>query len=110
MNAVTGWLFVTALAASVLTVPVNAQVSQKDSAGIRITVSASPSRPADAVVLASSPRVVIGARTDGDVRLQSIRHVAVLSDGRIVHELPCGCRRCRFRSDRFIESVDHAVE
>ena len=84
MNAVVRWRWGVGLAACVVTVPMRAQVSQRDSAGISITSSASPSRPADAVVLASSPRVVISARTDGGIRLQSIQHVAVLSDSRIV--------------------------
>ncbi len=71
------------LAASALTVPLSAQISHRDSAGIRITTSNSPSSPANAVVLAPSPRVVFGSPTDGNLRLQAIRFVTVLSNGRV---------------------------
>jgi hypothetical protein len=63
-------------------VPVSAQVTTLDSAGIAIVTSTAPTRPRDALVLTPTPRINIGG--DSSAVFRGIHRVVVLSDGQIV--------------------------
>jgi hypothetical protein len=41
-------------------VPVSAQVTMRDSAGVALVTSTAPTRPRDALVLTPTPRITIG--------------------------------------------------